>query len=441
MRPWRSRQEMAMKTSGRARDAPMKSGLFCTLWIGLLVMEALSVTAAAEMAAPPIVVGDPRVRCEDDPSCMNRLHPAIPTVAEAAPGQRIVFHSRDAFDLTLDPDQWSSAKTIPRRGVGIAHALTGPVSIIGAKAGDVLAVTIERIEPAKVGWTQAGAFGFAADRFGSDELFIVWRLNDREAVSDALPGIRIPNSSFPGVVTTLPSKQFLATVLARETELLNAGGSVFNPDPDEARPAAVCGPGGTHAAQCLRTVPPREQGGNMDIRYLTAGTTVYLPCMVDGCGLAVGDFHYAQGDGEVSGSAIEMGGSLTVTTRIATNPPDLSYGPHYEGPASALTIPSRRFYAVTGIPVKEPGTVPSDLAYLASPKLAGLSNLSGNISLAAQNALAAMIDYITRNYGYSRIQAYLIASVAVDLRITQLVDVPNMGVTAILPLDIFVGHD
>ena len=432
---------MAMTTSDRSRGALMKSGLFCTLGIGLLMIEALSITATAQTAAPAVVVGNPAVRCEEDPSCMNRLHPAIPTVAEAAPGQRIVFHSRDAFDLRLDPDQWSSAKTIPRRGVGIAHALTGPVSIIGARAGDVLAVTIDEIKPAKVGWTQAGSFGFAADRFGTDELFIVWRLNDRDAVSDALPGIRMPNSSFPGVVTTLPDKAFLAKVLARETELLNAGGSVFNPDPYEARPTQVCGPGGTHASECLRTVPPREQGGNVDIRYLRTGTTIYLPCMVDGCGLAVGDLHYAQGDGEVSGSAIEMGGSLTVTTRLVSNPPDLSYGPHYEGPALALNIPSRRFYAVTGIPVKQPGSVPSDLAYLDSPKLAQLSNLSGSISLAAQNALAAMIDYITRTYGYNRLQAYLIASVAVDLRITQLVDVPNVGVTAILPLDIFVDRD
>ena len=96
---------------------------------------------------------------------------------------------------------------------------------------------------------------------------------------------------------------------------------------------------------------------------------------------------------------------------------------------------------MTGIPVKQPGSVPSDLAYLDSPKLSQLSNLSGSISLAAQNALAAMIDYLTRTYGYNRLQAYLIASVAVDLRITQLVDVPNVGVTAILPLDIFVDCD
>jgi formamidase len=179
----------------------------------------------------------------------------------------------------------------------------------------------------------------------------------------------------------------------------------------------------------------------MDIRYITTGTTVYLPCFIDGCGLAVGDFHYAQGDGEVAGTAIEMGGSLTVTARVAENPPDLSHGPHYEGPASVLNIPSERFYAVTGYPLKEPGRVHAEFAYLDSPKLKGLRNVSSDINLAARNALAAMIDYIVSEYGYDRTQAYMIASVAVDMRIGQLVDVPNVGVTAVLPLDIFVGRD
>ncbi|MDH5501151.1 MAG: acetamidase/formamidase family protein, partial [Gammaproteobacteria bacterium] len=210
---------------------------------------------------------------------------------------------------------------------------------------------------------------------------------------------------------------------------------------DEAEPAALCGVEGTKPTECLRTIPPREHGGNMDIRYITTGTTLYLPCYIDGCGLAVGDFHYAQGDGEVAGTAIEMGGRMTVTTRVVDNPPDLSRGPHYEGPASVLRIPSERFYAVTGFPLKEKGSVPADLAYLDSPKIAGLSNLSADINLAARNALAAMIDYIVAEYGYDRTQAYMIASIAVDMRIGQLVDVPNVGVTAILPLDIFVGRD
>lgn len=414
----------------------MNFGFFSGLSFGLLLTLLLLADAAAE-----ITVGDRSVSCADDPACINRLHPDIPMVAKADPGVRIVFFGRDAFDLTLDPDKFSSASSIPREGVGIVHALTGPVFINGAKAGDVLAVTIEALEPDDVGWTQAGPFGFAGDQFGTDKRFIVWRINDDYAVSDALPGVRIPNASFPGVVTTLPGQALLADVLAREAQLLEAGGAVMNPDPNEAQPAMLCGAEGTKASECLRTIPPREHGGNMDIRYITTGTTVYLPCFIDGCGLAVGDFHYAQGDGEVAGTAIEMGGKMTVTTRVVKDPPDLSRGPHYEGPASVLRIPSERFYAVTGFPLKEAGSVPANLAYLDSPKIAGLGNLSGDINLAARNALAAMIDYIVSEYGYDRTQAYIIASIAVDMRIGQLVDVPNVGVTAILPLDIFVDRD
>ena len=414
----------------------MYRDLATCLSVGLLASLAVTHDAAAE-----VVVGDRSVACAQDPACMNRLHPDIPMVASAEPGEPIVFNGRDAFDLTLDPDKSSSAKSMPRKGVGIVHALTGPVFIEGAKAGDVLAVTIEALEPDDVGWTTAGPFGFAGDQFGTDERFIVWRINEDYAVSDALPGVRIPNASFPGVVTTLPGEALLADALARETQLLESGGAVMGPDPDEAAPASVCGPEGTKPSECLRTVPPREHGGNMDIRYITIGTTVYLPCLVDGCGLAVGDFHYAQGDGEVAGTAIEMGGRLTVSTRIVDDPPDLSHGPHYEGPATVLGIPSERFYAVTGFPLKEQGSVPADLAYLGSPKIAELSNLSADINLAARNALDAMIDHIESEYGYDRAQAYMIASVAVDMRIAQLVDVPNVGVTAVLPLDIFVGRD
>ena len=400
-----------------------------------------SALALSPQAAAQTIVGDISVSCAEDRACMNRMHPEIPMIAEAELGEPITFITRDAFDLKLDPDVSSSAKAKPREGVGIAHALTGPVHIRGAKAGDVLAVTIEALKPAEVGWTDVTDFGFAGDQFATEERFIVWRLNEDYAESDALPGVRIPYASFPGVVTTLPDKKLQADILERESQLMAAGGFVLPPDPTEAKPADLCGPEGSKPSECLRTAPPRENGGNMDIRYLTTGTTLYLPCLIDGCGLSVGDFHYAQGDGEVSGTAIEMGGELTVTTRVVDNPPDLSRGPHLEGPATALGIPSTRFYAVTGFPLKEEGIVPANLAYLDSPKIAGLRNMSGDIHLAARNALAAMIDYIMSEYGYDRPQAYMIASVAVDMRIAQLVDVPNLGVTAVLPLDIFVEGD
>ena len=144
-----------------------------------------------------------------------------------------------------------------------------------------------------------------------------------------------------------------------------------------------------------------------------------------------------QGDGEVSGTAIEMDADVTLTTRVIKGGPGLSRGPHYEGPSRLLDIPSRRFYATTGFPLKSEGDVPPDMEYLESAKVAGLENLSKDISLAARNALLEMIDYMVANHELTREQAYLVASVAVDLRIGQLVDAPNVGVTAILPLDIF----
>jgi len=400
-------------------------------------LAALVLTATVAYADVTVGGGG---RCAEDPACINRLHGEIPMMARADPGERITFIGRDASDLDLDPSRDARLDSSPRDDFGVVHPLTGPVHINGAKAGDVIAVTIEEVIPGDVGWTSASDFGYAADAVGAESRFIVWRLNERYAESELLPGVRIPNASFPGVVVTLPGERELSTVLDRESALAEAGGTVYLPDPARAEPASLCGEEGTRSAECLRTIPPREFGGNMDIRYLREGVTVYLPCHVDGCGLAIGDFHYAQGDGEVAGTAIEMDGDIVVSARIAETAPDLSRGPHYEGPASVLQIPSGRFYAVTGFPFKKRGEIPREIAYLADAKVADLTNLSNDLNLAARNALVAMIDHIVDRYGYDRTQAYMIASVAVDLRIGQLVDAPNVGVTAILPLDIFVGN-
>ena len=384
-----------------------------------------------------VVVGGGELTCSEDAGCINRFHPDIPMAASAKPGERITMIGRDASDLQLDPAGPAQSGESPRSSFGVVHPMVGPVSIEGASAGDVIAVTIEDIKPGPLGYTSASEFGFAGDAVGAESRFVVWRLNDEYAESDAIPGVRIPNASFPGVIATMPGPQQLREILDREQKLAVAGGAVYTPDVEAAEPSSLCGQEGSRSGECLRTIPPREHGGNMDIRYLQKGVTVYLPCNIDGCGLAIGDFHYAQGDGEVSGTAIEMDADITVTTQIVSDPPDLSHGPHFEGPASLLAIPSTRFYATTGIPVKESGVVPRDIAYLASAKIADLPNLSKDLNLAATNALVAMIDYIEKRYGYDRTQAYIIASVAVDLRIAQLVDVPNVGVTAVLPLDIF----
>ena len=132
-----------------------------------------------------------------------------------------------------------------------------------------------------------------------------------------------------------------------------------------------------------------------------------------------------------------MDAVVTVTTEIIKNGRDLSRGPHYEGPSQLLDIPSKKFYATTGFPIKRKDEIPPHLQYLSSKNVSDLENLSNDIYLAARNALLEMIDYISYTYGYSKLQAYIITSVAVDIRIGQLVDTPNVGVTAILPLDIF----
>jgi len=405
--------------------------------VTVVAVAAVLMAASTWAQGDIVVLGGAGRHCGEDPDCLNRLHPAIPMAARARPGQTIVFKARNASDFQLDP---ASTYADPRTGdaqIGTVHPLTGPVHIEGAEPGDVLAVTLLDIAPGRFGYTSVSPIGFVSDHI-SGGFRALWRLNRTEAVSDDVPGVRIPNASFPGIVTVLPGREQLDEMLSREAELVALGGAGFPPHALHASPAAVCGPNGSFASECLRTLPPREHGGNLDIRYLQVGVTLYLPCYVEGCGLAIGDPHFAQGDGEVSGTAIEMDADFTVTTQIIKDGPALRRGPHFEGPVRVLDIPSRRFYATTGFPLKAVGEIPPDMLYLgATERIAGLRNLSKDISLAARNALLEMIDYITDTYGLTPEQAYVVASVAVDLRIGQLVDAPNVGVTALLPLDIF----
>ena len=405
--------------------------------LGGLLLIASAMGGTAQAADDIVSVGGQGKTCQDDPGCINRLHPDIPMAVMAKPGQTIRFCTRDATDV-LGPGAVPREKpTSLKEHFGDVHPLAGPVGIEGARAGDVIAVTIVHIDPSSYGWTSATPFGFAADLVGGGRT-VLWRLDpQRGATTDGIPGVRIPKAAFPGTITTLPGPKQLDKILAREKALMAAGGDVSPPLADLADPADLCGPKGRDKDRCLRTIPPREIGGNLDIRYLGEGATLYLPCHVDGCGLAIGDVHFAQGDGEIAGTAIEMSADVWVKVAIVKNPPDLSRGPNFEGPARLLNIPSRRFYAVTGFAFKKAGKVPPEMAYLDSPKLPGLTSLNKNVVLAARNAVGALVDYIVARYGYDRGQAYIIASVAADLRLPQVVNAPNYEVTAILPLDIF----
>jgi len=113
-----------------------------------------------------------------------------------------------------------------------------------------------------------------------------------------------------------------------------------------------------------------------------------------------------------------MPADIFISTELLSNGPDLTYGPHYEGLSRFSDIPSERFYAVTGIPVKKAGDAPAHMDYLDSRVLRLLGNVFEDINIAARNVLDSMISYIVVTYEYNINQALVIASVAFDLRIT-----------------------
>jgi formamidase len=373
--------------------------------------------------------------CVDDPNCFNRYHPAIPAVARAKPGNILVYHTRDALDSDLSFD--SKSDDVAAVDLNLVHPMTGPVHIEGAKRGDVLAITLVDIKPDQYGYTViVPGFGFLRDIYTKPYL-VNWKLTRTHAVSDQMPGVKVPYEAFMGSVGVLPGEPEVETWLARETKLGAAGGVALPPQPIGAQPSAVCGPKGSHKNKCLRTIPPRENGGNMDVQQMQVGTTLLLPCFVDGCGLFVGDVHYAQGDGEVSGTAIETGAVVTLVTEIRKGQGAFIKGPEVEGGAQIKDIEPSKFYQTIGLPLKDAGFVPVPHAYLKSETIKDLSNLSEDLTLAARDALIKMIAYIRREYGLSAEQAYILSSVAVDLRVGQVVDVPNYVVTAVLNEDVF----
>jgi formamidase len=382
-----------------------------------------------------VVIAKQGAHCVDDPQCFNRYHPDIPAIARAKPGDMIVYHTRDALDSDLT--YGSNADDVTAVDLNLVHPMTGPVHIEGAERGDVLAITLVDILPDEYGYTViVPGFGFLRDIY-TEPYLVNWRLTRTHAESDQMPGVKVPYEAFMGSVGVLPGQPEVETWLARETALSAAGGVALPPQPIGALPSAVCGPDGPAKDQCLRTIPPRENGGNMDVQQMQIGTTLLLPCFIDGCGLFVGDVHYAQGDGEVSGTAIEMGAVVTVTTEIRKGQGSVIKGPEVEGGSQIKDIEPSKFYQTIGLPLKTAGEVPAPHSYLESEKIKNLSNLSEDLTLAARDALIKMIDYIQRKHGLDREQAYILASVAVDLRVGQVVDVPNYVVTAVLNEDVF----
>lgn len=409
-----------------------------TLLAALLAAGVGSVAMAdtADVKTQTIVeVKKKGAHCEQDPNCFNRFHPAIKPVARAKPGDLIVVHTRDALDSNLNIN--SKPKDVTAIDVNLIHPMTGPIHIEGAKRGDVLAIKLIDINPNEYGYTTIiPGFGFLPDLY--TEPFVAnWKLNRVEAVSAQVPGVRIPMRGFMGSVGVLPGEKEVNEWLARETQLGAAGGVALPPEPTSARPPEVCGPKGSHKDKCLRTIPPRENGGNMDVKQMVEGTTLLVPCFIDGCGLFIGDVHFAQGDGEVAGTAIEMGAVVTVQTEIRKGMASIVKQPMFEGGSQIKALEPDRFHAVVGYPLKKAGEVPPQWTYLDSEKIKPLTNLSNDVTLAARNSLIAMLDWLQATKGLTKDQAFVVTSVACDLRISNVVDVPNYAVTTICPMEIF----
>lgn len=347
----------------------------------------------------------------------NRWHPDISPVLEVEPLEEIFLETRESSDGQIRPG--IVAADLLRMDSKVTHPLTGPVYIKGARRGDLLEVEYLEITPERYGWTRfMPGLGILHDLFPSPYL-VHWNLESDWATSPALPGVRIPKSAFLGTAGIAPSHEQLKAWARREEQLRERGGLVFLPDAKSAVPARE--PIASHG---LRTIPPRENGGNLDVKQLTQGSRLLIPVNVDGALYSAGDAHFAQGDSECCGTAIETSATVVVRFRIHAGEaerrgirwPRLAHPDFFTAPEWAVP---RNFIATMGMPIREDG-----------------SNEGGDITLATRNAVIQMIELLQER-GWTREQAYIICSVAVDLKVSNVVDVPNVVVSAMLPESIF----
>lgn len=295
---------------------------------------------------------------------------AIDPVLTVEPGEVVRFECRDALDGQVGPD--SGVEDLANASFDPVHPLTGPVAVEGAEPGDALVV--ELLEFEHKGWGFTGfmpgemGLGLLPEEFEEPGLY-VWEFED--GVAEFVNGIEVPVDMFPGTIGNAPAEP------------------------------------GAHD-----TLPPRDVGGNMDVKQMTAGSTVYLPVEVEGALFSTGDCHVAQGDGEVCVTGIEA--PMFVTARFGLKKDADFSQPRLEttGPFTA-TGEDEPMYATTGI--------------------------SDDLMEATKESVRQMIDHLVSERGLSREEAYVLCSTAVDLKISEVVDAPNWTVTAFVPESVFPG--
>lgn len=345
------------------------------------------------------------------------MAPGLQPILEVEEGEEVELEMRDGADGYLAPG--TTVADFARFPAGALHPLTGPVFIKDARHGDLLEIHFLDIIPARWAFSCIlPGLGFLRDVIATPFL-AHWDVERDWATSAQVPRVRIPGAPFMGISGVSPSPWQLEAWTRREADLLARGGLVFPPDPTGAVPSS-----GPVATAGLRTIPPRENGGNFDVKQLTKGAKLFLPVAVEGALFSTGDAHFAQGDGEVCLTAVEMSATCVVRFRVHHGEaerrnirwPIFEHSDYFADPRWAMP---QRFTATMGLPIDENGV-----------------NQGENLSLACRNALLNMINLLQER-GFSREQAYIICSVAVDLKINNVVNIPNFVVSAFLPEDIF----
>jgi len=373
----------------------------------------------------------------------NRWHPDVPSVAKVKPGESFRVECREWTDAQItNSDSSSDVRDV---NLLVAHMLSGPIEIEGAKPGDLLVVDILDLGPCLPpqdsgsapgqGWGYTGIFakvnggGFLTDHF-PDAYKAIWDFHGIYATSRHLPGVRFAGITHPGLFGTAPSAELLAEWNRREQKLIDTNPNrvpplALPPNSDGVLAGTAKGAVADRIAkEGARTVPARENGGNHDIKNFTRGARVYYPVWVPGAKFSGGDLHFSQGDGEITFcGAIEIGGYIDFGVDLikdgmnkygqATNPIFFPgpVEPHY-GPSEYLTF--------VGFSVDESG----EQKYM-------------DATVAYRRACLNAIEYL-KKFGYSGQQAYLILGAApVEGRVSGIVDIPNSVCTLYVPTQIF----
>src|SRR6266487_174017 len=230
---------------------------------------------------------------------------SIAPVLEIESGEEVELHVRDASDEQIGRD--SGVDAVAALDFSHVNPVSGPVAVKGARPGDVLAVEILELRPGDWGWTAIiPGFGLLADEFPEPWL----RISAVDAQTGRVgfgEGITLPFEPFPGTI------------------------GVALPEP------------GRHSI-----VPPSNWGGNLDIKHLRVGTTLYLPVGVESALFSVGDTHAAMGDGEVCGTAVEA--AMDIVVRLSIRRDFSVPAPQYSVPAGELArTEASAFHVTTGV--------------------------------------------------------------------------------------------